>query len=485
MHTLIKLHKLSIKNLFNKIASRMQKGRNMNKFKLFSVLVLVFIASYSFAQWTFVGGVTGAGSFPSVSAVDANTVYIGGGPSGVAAIFKSTNGGVAFTPVTTTGITLELFCLWVKDANTIFGGDGGAAGGAGGNAHVWKTTNAGVNWTSALSTGGTVGFINGVVFSRLNPLNGFAESDPPTSTTYWVQKTTDGGNNWTLQNPASLGSGWASGQNTLFMVDNLFYGFGSSGPTTSLPKSYITSDGGTTWYSAVMTGAPVGSTQHFCSNVTFSTNKLNGIGGSSNTSTTCARTTNGGVSWFAQTIPSTVTTGYFNAKWVPNSSTVFIVNSPSTGATQSFKSTDNGATWTSLTWPAGVTYCTHMDMYYTGGVATLYAACSDGSVCKLTQTITGVNDPQTSIPSDYKLEQNYPNPFNPTTTINYSIPKASFVTLKIYDVLGNEVMTVVNEQQSAKEYSYTVDFSKMTSGVYYYTIKAGSYSASKKLMLVK
>jgi hypothetical protein len=464
----------------------MQKGRNMNKFKLFSILVLVFIASYSFAQWTFVGGVTGAGTFPSISAVDPNLVFVGGGPSGVAAIFKSTNAGVAFTPITTTGITLELFCIWAKDANIIYGGDGGAAGGAGGNAHVWKTTTGGTPWTSILSTGGTLGFINGVVFSRLNSLYGFAESDPPTGTTgvYWVQKTVDGGNNWTLQSPPSLASGWASGQNTLFMIDNLFYGFGSSGPTTSLPKSYLTSDGGTTWYSAVMTGAPVGSTQHFCSNVTFSTNKLNGVGGSSNTSTTISRTTNGGVSWVSQTIPSIVTTGYLNAKWVPNSSTVYIINSSAT-LTQSFKSTDNGVTWSTLTWPAGVNSCTHMDLVYSAGSAYLFAVCADGSVVKLVQTVLGVNEPQSSIPNDYKLEQNYPNPFNPTTTINYSIPKASYVTLKVYDVLGNEVMTVVNEQQTANNYSYNVDCSKLSSGIYYYTLNTGNYTATKKLTLVK
>ena len=474
------------KKSLNIIAFKMQKGRNMNKFKLFSVIVLVFIASYSFAQWTFVGGVTGAGTFPSISVVDANTLFVGGGASGVAAVFKSTNGGTSFTSVGVSGVSLELYCIWAKDLNTIYGGDGGASGGSGGNAKVYFTSNAGTSWSTLLQTGGSAGFVNGIVFSRINPLYGFAESDPPTSGgVYWVQKTTNGGANWTLQNPPSLGSSWASGQNTLFMIDDTFYGFGSSGPTTSLPKSYITSNGGTTWYNAVMTGAPVGSSQHFCSNVTFSSNKLNGIGGSSNTSTTISRTTNGGVSWFTQAIPSTVTTGYLNAKWVPNSSTVFIVVSPSSGVTQSFKSTDNGATWTALTWPSGVTYCTHMDMYVSGTTATLYASCSDGSVCKLTQTVTGINDPQAVTPSEYKLEQNYPNPFNPKTTINYSIPKASFVTLKVYDVLGSEVMTVVSEQQSAKNYSYDVDFSKLSSGVYYYTIKAGNYSATKKLMLVK
>jgi hypothetical protein len=125
--------------------------------------------------------------------------------------------------------------------------------------------------------------------------------------------------------------------------------------------------------------------------------------------------------------------------------------------------------------------------------ATVYLVRSDGTARPalfwLAQYVkdnpTGVEEMVSGLPLNYRLEQNFPNPFNPTTTINYSIPKTSFVTLKVYNVLGNEVMSVVNEQQTANNYTYTLDFSKLSSGAYYYTLRAGDYSATKKLMLVK
>ncbi len=73
--------------------------------------------------------------------------------------------------------------------------------------------------------------------------------------------------------------------------------------------------------------------------------------------------------------------------------------------------------------------------------------------------ITGVEDQSNEIPSNFVLEQNYPNPFNPSTTIKYSIPTSEFVTLKVYDVLGNEVATLVNEEKPAG--SYEVEFYSM------------------------
>lgn len=463
----------------------------MNNFKLFSIIVLVFFASYSFAQWTYVGGVTAPGSNPCISVINPSLVFVAGGPyspTPTPTVYKSTNGGVIFSNVSTTGITLELYALWAVDENTIYVGDGGAAQGAGGNAKVYLTTNGGTSWTNPMSTGGTAGFINGICFSRTKPNFGFIQSDPPTggSGAYWIQKTNNTGLNWSLISPPSVGASWSSGQNSLFIIDSLFYGFGAAymSTTTNNPKSVITSDGGATWYNAALTGAPYASNIAFPSTVAFNTNKINGIAGSSNISNTIARTTNGGVSWFSQTIPSTITLASMQAKYVPNSNTVFIVVS-TTSAAQSFKSTDNGATWTAVTWPASVYNCTHMELVYSAGSAYVYAVCSDGSVCKLVQTVTGVNEPQTSVPDNFKLEQNFPNPFNPTTTINYSIPKASFVTLKVYDALGSEVMTVVNEEQSAKNYSYSLDFSKMASGVYYYTLNAGGNIATKRLTLVK
>jgi len=86
---------------------------------------------------------------------------------------------------------------------------------------------------------------------------------------------------------------------------------------------------------------------------------------------------------------------------------------------------------------------------------------------------------------EYALEQNYPNPFNPTTTINYRIKTDGFVTLKIYDVLGNEVKTLVNEYKPQGSYSINFDAGNLASGVYFYQLRSGDFTATKKLLLIK
>jgi len=91
--------------------------------------------------------------------------------------------------------------------------------------------------------------------------------------------------------------------------------------------------------------------------------------------------------------------------------------------------------------------------------------------------------------TDYKLYQNYPNPFNPSTTIKYQVPKQSYVTLKVYDILGREVYTLINEEKPAGVYSIEFSFSQigknLSSGIYFYTLKAGDYISTKKLVLLK
>ncbi|MGE5401838.1 MAG: two-component regulator propeller domain-containing protein, partial [Ignavibacteriales bacterium] len=99
---------------------------------------------------------------------------------------------------------------------------------------------------------------------------------------------------------------------------------------------------------------------------------------------------------------------------------------------------------------------------------------------------TDVNDlARKTGPDNYILAQNYPNPFNPSTTINYSIPKVSFVNLKVFDILGREVSTLVSKEQNAGEYKVQFDASSLPSGIYIYSIQAGEFRNSKKLLLIK
>jgi endo-1,4-beta-xylanase len=99
--------------------------------------------------------------------------------------------------------------------------------------------------------------------------------------------------------------------------------------------------------------------------------------------------------------------------------------------------------------------------------------------------LTGINETASNTPSKYELDQNYPNPFNPTTNIRYSIAKTAKVTLKVYDVLGRVVQTLVNTVQMPGQYTVTLNAGNLASGIYFYRINAGDFSAIKKLILLK
>lgn len=100
-------------------------------------------------------------------------------------------------------------------------------------------------------------------------------------------------------------------------------------------------------------------------------------------------------------------------------------------------------------------------------------------------TFTVLSNDDEIIVNNFSLEQNYPNPFNPSTTINYSLSERSAVSLKIYDVLGNEVSSLVNTTQEAGKYDIQFNASGLSSGLYIYTLNAGNFTSSKKMMLLK
>jgi hypothetical protein len=99
--------------------------------------------------------------------------------------------------------------------------------------------------------------------------------------------------------------------------------------------------------------------------------------------------------------------------------------------------------------------------------------------------LTGLQNNNGSVPSAYSLLQNFPNPFNPETKINYAIPKAGLVKIVVYDLLGAEVSTLVNENMEAGYHNVTFNGTNFASGVYFYKITAGEFTATKKMLLVK
>jgi endo-1,4-beta-xylanase len=120
-----------------------------------------------------------------------------------------------------------------------------------------------------------------------------------------------------------------------------------------------------------------------------------------------------------------------------------------------------------------------------------YLIRTDGSVRPALQWMiqyvatTAVRQMSGMVPANYVLSQNYPNPFNPTTQIDYSIAKRSYVSLEVYNVLGEKVATLFSGEEQPGNYTATFNGSSLPSGVYFYRLSAGAYTAVKKLMLIK
>jgi hypothetical protein len=100
-------------------------------------------------------------------------------------------------------------------------------------------------------------------------------------------------------------------------------------------------------------------------------------------------------------------------------------------------------------------------------------------------TITRVSKEDSELPQNYNLKQNYPNPFNPTTNISFSLPFRQNVILKVYNSLGQLISTMVNSEYDAGNYTFDFNAANLSSGIYFYRLQAGSYTATRKMMLIK
>ena len=156
------------------------------------------------------------------------------------------------------------------------------------------------------------------------------------------------------------------------------------------------------------------------------------------------------------------------------------------------KSNDQGASFPVTTFISGANADAKNPSIFVDAGDALYAVWTDvrsGNddvyFAKGTITITDIAEEENIIPAQYELMQNYPNPFNPTTIIKYSIPQSQYVNLKVYDLLGREVISLIDEEVNAGSYEVELDGSSLTSGIYFYRLQSGTYSETKKLILMK
>ena len=315
-------------------------------------------------------------------------------------------------------------------------------------------------------------------------LYGIAMGDAPSSTepTLFL-RTTDGGENWLSMNDSSLIGLWSGSvwKRVDFLDENIGYFFSY---LDSPNRLYKTTDGGKNW-TDLIDSIP-------CQVVKFYNEKIGIIKSGQCFGNICTsevhRTTDGGLSWEITSSDTSIGWGQ-DIEFIPgNPSNVWLA-----AGNKVFFSSDTGKTWTKeLHIPILHYRSGFLDIVFTDeNHGWLLGREPGGSNDHLYYTKNGgmggfVNvDDENEIPQKIYLSQNYPNPFNPTTTIKYQIPERSFVTIKVYDVLGNEIETLVNEEKPIGTYELTWYADNLPSAIYFYRLQAGDFIQTKKMILLR
>lgn len=376
--------------------------------------------------------------------VNSQTGYVCG--SGM--IMKTTNGGNEWIPQSADGNTVmfrEILFPFDDQTGYVVGGTG----------RIFKTTDGGQNWVRQIV------FLGAELLDIDFPVNastGYISGDRV------ILKTTNGGDNWEqLTSPAIFLNGIS------FPADNeTGYVCGESGVQGRI---YKTTNGGANWIQQT-TGTVSGIVD-----IQFPADAQNGY--AVEWAGKILRTTNGGTNWI--TYQSDV---YTYGICFPENNLTGYVTGGSYGASYLLKTTDAGESWNKLNTPynnqtTAVCFPNNYDTGYIVGVTGAILKTVDGG------GFVGISVISENIPEQYSLGQNYPNPFNPTTVIRYSLIENRTVNLKLYDVLGKEVVTLVNEKQSPGTYQVEFNGSGLPSGVYFYRLNAGEFTETKSMMLVK
>jgi hypothetical protein len=147
-----------------------------------------------------------------------------------------------------------------------------------------------------------------------------------------------------------------------------------------------------------------------------------------------------------------------------------------------FRSYDNGANWTDVTGIYFIFSDYNNVINYNNNI---FVATSSAIYYQPQSQLTNVSSGSGNFVSSFSLQQNYPNPFNPSTTIKYSVKQNEFVTLDIFDVSGRIVSSLINDYRTAGEYNVNFNAANLPSGIYFYSLKAGEFSETKKMILIK
>jgi photosystem II stability/assembly factor-like uncharacterized protein len=331
--------------------------------------------------------------------------------------------------------------------------------------YILKTTDGGNNWMTLPNPKENI-FSQCILF--LDSLNGWMGGKP-----YPIVRTSDGGDTWT---EAEIDS---SDFSNFPVYDIQFYdssfGYASGGFVDCCGIIWSTSDGGDSWN--VIETQYVAPEPIYQLHINDSLNVI-GVGGdfeSLGYGVGMMRTSDGGGSWNFEYI------GVSGVSWDIDFRTDKEAWATLAGEQKLIYSLDAGLTWTVVSTPDSSLIFKMMfpDSLHGFGVGT------DGAIVKYKLSVSSVQDEDKYIPEKFILQQNFPNPFNPSSNIRYSIPQSSNVVLKVFDVIGKEIETLVDEEKPIGNYELIWNASSLPSGVYFYQLKAGSFIETKKMVLMK
>ncbi len=340
-----------------------------------------------------------------------------------------------------------------------------------------KTSDGGSSWVIQDSSN------QGMYFASVrfvDPFNGWAvgaPSYPSHDSIGAICRTTNGGSTWVAVNNPNIAN-----PNDIFFVDaQRGYAVGYSG---AIIRS---TDGGVTWneVARALVSYPTGPMKEPLRKIFF-VDRDHGwaVGGITGVETKM-RTSDGGLTWLTDNI--SMGGSSLHGVWFTDVNNGWTVGG-GVGGLVIKRTSDGGVTWTKqpVPWTNGYFYGVCMTGANEGWVVGDF-----GRILKTSNGgVTSVGEGETNIPREFTLNQNYPNPFNPSTAISYQLPALSVVTLKVFDILGREVIALVDGVVEPGEYTVVWDGrnsrgDQQSSGIYFYTLSTSERSITKTMVLVK
>ncbi len=332
---------------------------------------------------------------------------------------------------------------------------------------IYRTTDGGLSWSDQLDS---VQTIYDIFF--IDKKTGWFFSG---SNSY---RTDDSGKTWNLQ----------TGNRTNAQINSIFFTSPDTGYAGGYLGLYKTSDGGNNW-SKINLNMP----DPYIHGIYFINSQLGWACGYTGNNGYVVKTTDGGSSWNVYNLPQVSYTVWPQSIYFINTNDGWVVGNTGSGGI-AFKTSDGGIDWTSISLPSNagfekIVFSDDLNGWILGNNGIVLHTSNGG--------ITFIKNSNISRPAEFMLYQNYPNPFNPTTTIYYQLPDAGYVTLKVYDVLGNLVKTLVRGYKQQGKYSVSFNAGSFASGVYFYRIAIHSdrlsetssrgydFVSVKKMLLLK